>query len=118
MNRLAELILKFLRLDSFIQLLGKYIDVKIDLLKSEIKHEIVQVLVKAGMMFMILIVSLVLLLFLSLGMVNFINDRLNNGFAGYWIVAGFYAILVLVMILFREKLTNYLLRVILKNKKD
>lgn len=102
MEGIKETILKFLKIDSLVDNLSGYMDARIQLLKIEIREEVAKVLSKGLVHLVIAFFVFLFLIFLSIGIANYLNDSLGDSFSGYWIVAGFYLLLFILLIVFRK----------------
>lgn len=92
---------KFLRFDAIIEHLTGLIEAKLELVKLELKEEVARTGARiiAGVVFSFLLVMIVI--FMSLAMATFINQLLGNSYAGYFIVTGFYILVMVLLIAFK-----------------
>lgn len=104
MEGIKETILKFLRIDSLVDHLSGYVDVRVKLLKIEIREEVAKVLSHGLVHITLAFFAFLFLIFVSIGIANYLNSVLGDSFSGYWIVAGVYLVLFGIMILFRKKI--------------
>jgi uncharacterized membrane protein YqjE len=102
MEKISETILKFLRLDNFVSNLTGYVEARLELLKTEIREDIAKALARTMMTVALLLMGFLFLVFFSVGLAHFISQYFAAPFAGYWIVAGIYGFLFLLLILFRK----------------
>lgn len=72
----------------------KYIEARIDLFKFETKESITEAVISVVQIVALLILSLFVVTFLSIGLALFLNDVLDSRFLGFLIVAGIYALLL------------------------
>jgi len=47
------------------------------------------------------------LVFFSVGLAHFINGFYDKPYAGYWSVAGLYALIFLILVIFRKSINHY-----------
>lgn len=104
MEEIKEKIFKFLKIDNLVNHLSAYIDTRVQLFKIEIKEDIAKVLSKGLVHGTIALVAFLFLLFLSFGLAQFLNDQLENSYGGYLIVAGFYFLIIVVLLVFRKSI--------------
>ena len=102
---LKETILKFLKLDGLVNNLTGYIETRIELMKYEVKEDMARAISKISILIILSIFFIFFLLFASAAMAHKIGESLGS-FAGYGIVAGFYLVLLLLIVLFREPLSS------------
>jgi ABC-type multidrug transport system fused ATPase/permease subunit len=100
---LKDTILKFLKLDSLIEHLTGFVETRIELMKVEVKEELVRVLSRTLVFLVILSVFTLFILLFSLAVSYKLGETLGN-FGGFAIVAGFYLLIGLVVLAFREKI--------------
>lgn len=117
---LKDTILKFLKLDTLIDHLTGFVETRIALMKVEIQEEIARVLSKA-MVFLVVVAVLTLFVLLFSIAVSYEIAKHVGMFGGFAIVAGFYLLLGLLVIVFRseisEKLENKLQDIMKRTKK-
>lgn len=101
-------IFKFLRLDNLINSLTGYVETRVELLKLEVREEIVKVVSYGLMMGLCILLALLFLALFSIGLANFISTQYGTTYTGYWIVSGSYALICLIIILLRKPIVRYL----------
>lgn len=98
-----------------------YVETRIELLKIEIKEDVAKVLASALMILIVVFLALIFLLFLSIGLAQYLNTLFDKAHVGYWIVAGIYGIPCLIFILFRKSIGHsmetHLMKMIKSKKK-
>jgi hypothetical protein len=102
MDSIKDRILKFLRLDGIISNLSGYVETRVALVKIEIREEVAGILSKALIMMVIFMVGFMVLLFLCIGTANYLNMVLESQFGGYMIIALFFGLLLLILLVFRK----------------
>jgi uncharacterized membrane protein YqjE len=102
---LKETILKFLKLDGLVNNLTGYIETRIELMKYEVKEDMARAISKVAILLMLSVFFIFFLLFASAAVAHKIGESLGS-FTGYSIVAGFYLLLLLIIVLLREPLGN------------
>ena len=104
MEKIAESILKFLKLDSLVNHVTGYVEARIELMKVEIREDIARTVARAIVLVTLILVGFLFLLFLSIGLAHFITSYLHSAYLGYWSVAGLYGVLFLLLYLFRKSI--------------
>jgi uncharacterized membrane protein YqjE len=121
MEGIKETLFKFLRLDNLLDNLTGYVEARIELLKIEIREDVAKVLAKALMILIVIFLALLFLLFVSIGLAQYLNTIFGKPHVGYWMVAGVYGAPCLIFILFRKSIGHsmqeHLLKMIKKQKK-
>jgi len=121
MDKIAESILKFLKLDTLVNHVTGYVEARIELMKVEIREDIAKTVARGIVVVTLILVGFLFLLFLSIGLAHFIIAYVHSAYVGYWAVAGLYGALFLLLFLFRkpiyETFETKLLEVI-KHKKS
>jgi uncharacterized membrane protein YqjE len=101
---IREFLSKFFRIDSFIESLSGYLEARVELLKLEVRDDVANVISRAVVFVIIACLALLFILFFSLGIAIFLNRYFEENYTGFWIVAGFYLILVAISFAFRKQL--------------
>ena len=109
-------LLNFLKLDSIIENLSGYIENKLEILKIELKEDAASLASRLILLIFLCTLALIILLFLSLAAGIVINLWLDSSYLGFLVIGGIYLLLLLVLIIFKNKLKlenkihTYLLR--------
>ena len=104
---IVESILKVLKLDSIVSTLTGYVEARFDLLKAEIREDVSRAVAKSLTIVAMLLVGFMFLVFFSIGLAYFLNRYFEDTFAGFWIVAGIYGFILLLLLLFRKSIHGY-----------
>lgn len=104
MDKIAESILKFLKLDSLIQHVTGYVEARIELMKVEIREDLARSVARAIVLVTMIFVGFLFLLFLSVGLAHFITTYTQMAYVGYWSVAGIYGVFFLIIYMFRKSI--------------
>lgn len=96
--------MKIFDFNKLTETVSAYIETRIELLKLDAKDEVSKVMAKAMTWGVILACALTALLFISLGLSMFFNELTESGYLGYWIVAGIYLIIALIIFIFKDSL--------------
>lgn len=104
---LKDTILKFLKLDGLVNNLTGYIEARIELMKYEVKEDIARAISKVAIFLVVAVFFVFFLLFASAAIAHKIGESLGS-FAGYGIVAGFYLLLLLLILAFRSNISKSL----------
>ena len=97
-------LLSFLNFESIFENLSGYVEKRIGLFKIELKEDLA---LSAARFLVVLIMGLaffMIVLFSSLGAAVFLNSVLDSNTLGFFLVAGFYIVLVIVFILAKDAL--------------
>jgi hypothetical protein len=94
---------KFFKVDSMISNLTGYVETRVEILKIEAKEELSKQLSNAAVYGTIGFLFVMVLLFFSAAIALTIGEHIGN-LAGFSIVAGFYLIIAVVLLLNRDKL--------------
>ncbi|GHM99975.1 hypothetical protein WSM22_14650 [Cytophagales bacterium WSM2-2] len=115
---LKDSIFKFLRLDGLINSLSGYLETRFELLKMEVREEIVKVVAHGLTIGGSILLALLFLVFFSIGLASYISVSLGKSYAGYWIVSGGYALICLMVILFRKNIEDAIERYLKERAKN
>src|SRR5690242_8179396 len=102
MENFKDRILKFLHLDEIIKNLSGYVEARVALVKLEIRDEVGGLLSRGIMVMLIAMVGFLFILFLSIGLAQYLNTVLESQFAGYLLVALFFGLVLAVLLLTRK----------------
>jgi len=100
---LKETLSKFFKVDSLIENLTGFVETRVELLKIEVKEDLVKGLAKGVAWFLIVFILALFVVFLSIGLALLIGESLG-AVAGFLIIGGVYLIGGIVLVVFREKL--------------
>jgi uncharacterized membrane protein YqjE len=120
MEGIKETLFKFLRLDNLMENLTGYVEARIELLKIEIKEDVAKVLARTVMILIVALLTVLFVLFLSIGLAQYLNSVFGKNHVGYWMVAGIYGVPCLIFIIFRKSISSMMesrLMKLIKNKK-
>ena len=117
MEKIKEAIFKFLRLDNLVDNLSGYFDTRVALIKIEIREEVARVITHGLMIATLFLLGLLFLVFLSIGMANYLNDYFHDSTTGFWIVSGAYALFGLIIGLFRKTIGHFFERYLIEQAK-
>lgn len=96
MEKIKDMLVKLLHLDTLVENLSGYVEAQVQLLKIEIREDVSKVLARGLIHGVILLFGFLFFLFFSLGMAQYINSLFSDTYSGYWIVSGFYLLVFLV----------------------
>jgi len=92
-----------LNINKLKEALNDYIKLRVALFKLELKEHISDVLAKLIAYLIILLFASIVIFFVSLGIAFFINQQLESTYLGFMIVAGFYSLILIgVLLLLRS----------------
>ena len=106
MDGIKDTIFKLLGIGNLVESISGYADARVKLLKIEIQEEVAKVLSKGMVHLFLLLIALIFLFFLSIGVAEFLNVFFVNSFQGYLILAGFYLLIFLILLIFRKDITK------------
>ena len=107
MEKITETILKFLKLDNLVSHVTGYVEARISLMKVEIRDDMAKAISRGMVMVALFFMGFLFLVFFSIGLAQFLNTFFNYSYAGYWIVAGIYGGIFLLLLLFRKSILAY-----------
>lgn len=105
--------LNFLKLDSLFDHLTAFIEAKVEIYKIEFREEASGVLSKLIVSLLLFCLCWFFVMFLSIAIGFYIGTLLDNTFQGFLIIAGFYFLLFILLLLLRNKIG---LKELLENK--
>lgn len=98
---LKETLLKFFKLDGLVNNLTGYIETRIELMKYEVKEDMAKAIAKISILLLLALLFTFFILFSSVAIAVKIGESMGS-FAGFGFVAGFYLLMLLVIIALRE----------------
>lgn len=113
---LKETLLKFFKLDGLIENLSGYFETRIELLKYELKEDIARAMAKVAIVALIVIFLTLFIIFISIAVAYGLAESVGT-YGGFGIVAGFYFLLMLILVFFREPISHKLEQEIKKSFK-
>ncbi len=88
--------------------LYKFIETRIDLLEVETRGYIEKIILKLVYAALMLFAASILVTFLLLLLAVYLNTLLQSVFAGYLIIAGFFALMLILLVSFREACLKFI----------
>lgn len=85
---------KFPNINEFVEAIADYLQIKLELVKLNFIEELSEIISKLISLFLILVVFLFFLGFISTALANYLNGILESTFWGHAIVAGFYLLVL------------------------
>jgi uncharacterized membrane protein YqjE len=104
---IKETILKLLKLDGLMGSLTGYIEGRIELMKYEIKEDLARGLAKVSILILAAVLFMFFLIFVSVAVAFKLSESMGT-FNGFGIVAAFYLLLVISIILLRSTISKRL----------
>ncbi|HEV8513674.1 MAG TPA: phage holin family protein [Cyclobacteriaceae bacterium] len=117
MEKVKDSIFKFLRLDNLVENLSGYVETRIELIKIEVREEVVKIISNALMVSVLFLLGLLFLIFFSIAGAIYLNHYLNHSSGGFWIVSGIYGMMGLIIVLFRKNIGSYFERYLIEQAK-
>jgi uncharacterized membrane protein YqjE len=102
---LKDALLKLFKLDGLVNTLTGYVETRIELLKYEIKEDMAKAIARLSLVLLTAMFFTFFMLFLSVSVAIKIGESLGS-FAGFGIVAGFYLMLMVMVIIFRSSISK------------
>lgn len=104
---IKETLLKFLKLDSLVDNLTGYLEGRIELMKYEMKEDVARGLAKVSLLMLSALLFTFFLIFVSIAIAFKLSESMGT-FGGFGIVAAFYFVLLLIIVLFRSSISKNL----------
>src|SRR5258706_6640878 len=115
---IKDSIFKFLRLDNLVKSLSGYLETRVELVKIEVREEIIKVVSHGLMIGFCFLLAMLFLVFLSIGLANYISTYYGTTFTGYWIVAGAFGLICLIVIFLRKSINQFIEQLLKKQAKQ
>lgn len=96
--------MKLFDLDKLVNTLSGFIETRIELLKIDAKESLTVVVTKIVTLSLISVTGLFILFFLLMGLSGLLNQLLESQYLGYVIVAGFFVLVLLIILALKEKI--------------
>jgi uncharacterized membrane protein YqjE len=106
---------KFLRVDAIIEHLSGLIEARLELAKLELREELAKMGASIIATIVLSFLGVLIIIFLSISLSTLLNDLLESKFLGYFIVTGFYTLILILLLIFnvrswlQEKIENMLI---------
>ena len=101
---IVERLAKFLKLDGLLENLTGYVEVRVKLLKLEVREEVAKIMTQGLLLALLLLVAFLFIIFFSIGIALFINQYGHESYVGFAFVAGFYLLFFAVTFSFRKQI--------------
>lgn len=98
--------LKLFDLDKLVNTLTGYVETRIDLLKIDVKEGLSIAITKLILGSLLSLFSFFIVFFVFLGVAALLNEVLDSAYWGYFISAGFFTLVLLVILMLREKIAD------------
>jgi uncharacterized membrane protein YqjE len=106
LDNLKDLIFKFLKVDFLLESISNYIETRVNLIKKEIQDEIARQISKVIIFFLVMALILIAIIFISTGLAFLIGELIENMYAGFMIVGGFYLFISIIIWLSRRSVSK------------
>jgi hypothetical protein len=93
-------------IESLVEHVETYTRTTVDLAKLRVVQKASEILSKIAMTVLLIVLSLLVLVFVSVGAALWIGELLGSAFYGFFIVAGFYLVLALLLYLLRDRIVK------------
>lgn len=114
---LKESILKMLKLDNLIRNVTGYVETRIELMKLEVKEDLAKAIARIALFIIIGFIVTLFILLISMAIAYKIGES-TGAFGGFAIVAGFYFILAVVLVIRRDTIRDALEKRLSENLKQ
>ncbi len=104
---LKETLLKWLKLDGLINGFTGYVETRLELLKHEIREEVASAIAKILLMLVVFSFAALAIVIASIAISLKLAEYYGHA-AGFALTAGGYMLVLLLVVLFRKPLSNYL----------
>ncbi len=101
---LKDSILKLFKLDSLVSNLTGYVETRMELVKLELKEDLTKAIAKLSVFVFLAFAFTLFLMFISVALAFKIGESVGV-FGGFAIVAGFYLVIALVLLFFRDAIS-------------
>jgi uncharacterized membrane protein YdjX (TVP38/TMEM64 family) len=98
---LKDTILKFLKLDGFVDHLTGYLETRVELLKTEVREDMIKAVAKLCLIFVLTLSFIIFVLFASIALALWIGTSLGM-ILGFAIISGGYFLTALLLLLFKD----------------
>lgn len=100
-------ILKFLKLDGFVDNLTSYLETRVELLKTEVREDMVKAVAKLCLAFVLTLAFIIFILFASIALALWIGTSMGL-VLGFTIVSGAYFLLAFLLLVFKKTINKSL----------
>lgn len=107
-DSIKSLLSKFFRIDDLTKDLSGYVEARVELLKLEVREEVAKALTRVMVLGVIVLLSVLFIIFMSIGLAFYINNYFEEKSAGFFLVGGFYLLLLMISIIFRKQIFQFL----------
>ncbi len=97
-------LLGLLGIDNIFESIKKLVDTRMQIIKLELKDDLAKFLANAFLSLITISILLMAKLLISVGVSIYLGDVLQNYFLGFIIVAGFYILIFLLLLIFKNKI--------------
>jgi uncharacterized membrane protein YqjE len=104
---IKETLLKFLKLDGLVNNLTGYVEGRIELVKYEMKEDLARGLAKVSLLMLAALLFTFFLIFVSVAIAFKLSESMGT-FKGFGIVAAFYLLLLILIMVFRGNISKSL----------
>ncbi len=91
-------------IEKLTELVLKYVEVKSELIKLQIKENVFQIIASIIFAFTLIIFAFLIMILLSVAFATYINGWLDSDHLGFTIVGSFYTIILVLLYIFRKRI--------------
>ncbi len=96
-------ILSFLGVSNVLEQLKALVDTRVKIIKLELKDELAKFFSNALISLLLINILLFFIFLLSVGVCIYVGELLQSYYLGFFIVAGFYLFLFILLLIFKDK---------------
>lgn len=113
---LKDSLLKFFKIDGFIENLSGYIETRAELFKHEIKEEITKSLAKFSMIFVLVFFFIVSIIFMSVALALWLGSIIGN-ITGFALIGGLYLLIGVILLRYQKPISRLIEEKLMKLSK-
>jgi uncharacterized membrane protein YqjE len=106
MDNIKDSVFKFLKLENIVNSLTGYVESRVELVKIEIREDVARTLSHGLVYAALMLFAFLFLVFLSIGLAQYLNTLLSASYPGYLIISAVYGVAFLIFLLFRKNINN------------
>ena len=110
---LKDTILKFFKIDGFVENLGNYLETRVELFKIELKEEVSKSASRLSILLLLALLFLICISFLSVALAFWIATATSN-IIGFATVGGLYLMLSVTLLIFKDRISYSVEKIIMK----
>gem|GEM_PF-552035 len=105
-------------LEKISELLIKYLEIRTELIKIQLKEQIARVISQLILVFILLLFSFLIILMASFAISMYLNYLLDSLYLGYVICAGFYVLILILLTINRKKIIRKIVLTVIEEEHE